>query len=152
MQIKNIEAVILHREDCNEVDKRIIVFSRELGKLRLVARGVRRPKAKLRGHLELFNLVKLQIAGRTICGVETIDSNPKLRENIESLETAFYIASLVVEFSLSEAPDHEMFNLVKYAFSGMISKRDFNNKFLEILGFGGVDVKDIKKFLRSNYE
>ncbi|MDD4332715.1 MAG: DNA repair protein RecO [Patescibacteria group bacterium] len=54
-----LNAIILKREDFRENDSRVIVFSKEKGKLELVARGAKKIKSKLAGHLEPLNLVEI---------------------------------------------------------------------------------------------
>jgi len=50
------EAIILSRTDFGEADRILTLLTPEHGKLRLVARGVRRIKSKLAGGIELFSV------------------------------------------------------------------------------------------------
>jgi DNA repair protein RecO (recombination protein O) len=60
----NTTAIILRRIDFGEADRIITVLTPE-GKLRLIARGVRRVKSKLAGGIELFSISHITyIAGR----------------------------------------------------------------------------------------
>ena len=138
-------AVILKVRDFKDYDRRLTVFSKELGKLRLIARGARKPQAKLGSYLNLFNLVDLEIAGKTIIGAELIDPQFKLRENLDALENALYIAEMVDEFVPLEAPEEKIFALI----AGWPKKEEFENEFLKILGFAGVKTKNLALFLTS---
>jgi len=46
-----VEAIILHADDIFDADRLYLLFSREEGKVRARARGVRRPKSRLAGNL-----------------------------------------------------------------------------------------------------
>lgn len=51
------QGFVLRRHDLGEADRILTLFTRTQGKRRVVARGVRRPKSRLAGHIELFSLV-----------------------------------------------------------------------------------------------
>ena len=58
-------AIILNRRPFAEADSRVVVYSRERGKLDLVARGVKKIKSKLAGHLEPLSLTDIMaVRGR----------------------------------------------------------------------------------------
>lgn len=62
-----VEAVVMRHLDWGEADRLLWLFSRERGKLRAVAKGVRKPRSRKAGHLEPFTRVKLLLArGRDI--------------------------------------------------------------------------------------
>jgi DNA repair protein RecO (recombination protein O) len=56
------KAIILSRQPFRENDCRIIAYSRDRGKIDLVARGTKKISSKLAGHLEPFNLSNLMVA------------------------------------------------------------------------------------------
>lgn len=59
------QGIVLSRTDYGEADRIITVLTPEQGKLRLMARGVRKNKSKLAGGIELFSVSDLTyIAGR----------------------------------------------------------------------------------------
>ncbi|WP_203567115.1 DNA repair protein RecO [Aestuariimicrobium ganziense] len=61
------EAIVLRTHKLGEADRIITLFTRRHGKVRAVARGVRRTSSKFGGRLEPFSHVDLQlVAGRTL--------------------------------------------------------------------------------------
>lgn len=61
------EGILLRRHNLGEADRILTVLCPELGKIRVVAKGVRRGRSKLAGHLEPFVITKLQLAkGRNL--------------------------------------------------------------------------------------
>ena len=54
-----VEAVILQHSDWGEADRLLRIFSREQGKLKIVAKGARRIRSRKAGHLEPVTRVSL---------------------------------------------------------------------------------------------
>jgi DNA repair protein RecO (recombination protein O) len=93
-------AVILKRIDLGEADRIVTLFSREVGKVRAVARGVRRGTSRSAGHLEPFTLSDVMFAvGRgeldVISQVDTLESFRAVREDLSRATHAYYLAELV---------------------------------------------------------
>ncbi len=55
-------AVVLSRHNLGEADRIVTVLTPDRGKLRAVAKGVRRPLSRQAGHIELFSEVDLMLA------------------------------------------------------------------------------------------
>jgi len=51
-----VEAIVLRRRDSGESDRRLTIFSRELGKIDVVAKGAKKPTSRLRGVSEPLNV------------------------------------------------------------------------------------------------
>ncbi|MBU0722099.1 DNA repair protein RecO [Patescibacteria group bacterium] len=61
----NVKAIILNRKNFSEDDSKIIIYSRDSGKLELVARGTKKIKSKLVGHIEPITLSNIMaVRGR----------------------------------------------------------------------------------------
>lgn len=54
-------AIILKKKEIRETDRLYTVYTKEAGKLKLVARGVRKLEAKLASQLETMNIVSLSV-------------------------------------------------------------------------------------------
>lgn len=66
MNQKTSMAIVLSRRDYGEADRILTVITPEHGKLRLIAKGVRKPKSKLAGGIELFSENQLvYVVGRS---------------------------------------------------------------------------------------
>jgi DNA repair protein RecO (recombination protein O) len=93
------EAVVLRRHDFGEADRLLTLYTARSGKLRAIAKGVRRPTSRLGGHLELFTHSNLLIArGRNldiVTQVESIDGFTSLREDLWRTGLAYYVSELV---------------------------------------------------------
>lgn len=53
------QGIILRRGDFRERDERVVLYTREFGKISVIAKGVKRIEAKLRGNLDIFNVVDI---------------------------------------------------------------------------------------------
>lgn len=69
MNGQQTSGIILNRTDYGEADRIITVLTPDQGKLRLMAKGVRKPKSKLAGGIELFSVSDITfIRGRKEIG------------------------------------------------------------------------------------
>ncbi|MEE9216563.1 MAG: DNA repair protein RecO [Anaerolineales bacterium] len=109
------ESIVLRRHDLGETDRIVTFFTPAYGKLRAVAKGVRRPASRKAGHLEPFTRSNLLVAkGRDldiVTQAETIDSYPKLRQDLDRLGQAAYVVELVDRFGVQEAESQALFHL-----------------------------------------
>lgn len=100
-----VTALILRLRDYGEGHKMITLFSREEGKILAVAKGVRKPRARLAGALQHFALAEVHLAmGRrfdVITQVRVLNAYYGLRASIEAFAYANYFAELLDE-SLEE--------------------------------------------------
>lgn len=77
--------VVLRTQKLGESDRIITLLTRERGRIRVVARGVRRTSSKIGSRLEPFNLVDLQcFEGRTLDTVTQVESLAALGAQLSS--------------------------------------------------------------------
>lgn len=109
-------AVILGKYDVGEADRIYVAYTREAGKIRVMAQGVKKPQAKLAGHLENFNLVDLSVVRKNGMGriVGSIVENnfSHLRNNLDALKCAFAAARILDRLTESEEKDAGSFQLL----------------------------------------
>ncbi len=56
------DAIVLRRNNLSEVDKFFVVYTAHVGKVSLMAKGIRKTQSKLAGHMEPGSLVRIMIA------------------------------------------------------------------------------------------
>ena len=102
-RLYRVEAIVLKRTDHGEADRLLTLFSPDLGKLRAIAKGARKPSSRKSGHVELFTHTHLLLAkGRqldVVTQADTLDAFISLRDNLERVGYAYYLAELVDRFS-----------------------------------------------------
>jgi len=107
------EGVVLKQTPLGEADRILVLYTPDMGKVRAVAKGVRRGKSRLAGHLELLNLTSVSVSqGRSLDVVreaEVIDSRRALREDLQRLSKGLYLAELVDSFSVEQSANHVLY-------------------------------------------
>jgi DNA repair protein RecO (recombination protein O) len=115
-RLYNVDAIILRRSDYGEADRLVTAFTAERGKLRLLAKGVRKTKSRKAGHIELFMHARLQVAeGRNwgiVTQAQTVETFRALREDLDKISQAYYLAELVDKFTEEHDPNFAIFELV----------------------------------------
>jgi DNA repair protein RecO (recombination protein O) len=108
--------VVLRTWKLGEADRIVVLFTREHGKVRGVAKGVRRTRSKFGARLEPISHVQLQLhAGRTldtIVQAETIDHHRILREDLDRLAQAVTMLEVVDQLALEGEPDRPLFDML----------------------------------------
>ncbi|MCK4540300.1 DNA repair protein RecO [Candidatus Parcubacteria bacterium] len=129
----NIQAIILNRHIFRENDSRVLVYSKEHGKMFLVARGARSIKSKMAGHIEPFCLSDLMVVrGKNynyIGGAKSGNCFRELKSDLKKLEVAGRSFAILNKIIKEHEVDPKLFFLI--------------NDFLEALS-------DINKNIDSN--
>ncbi|MBS1251513.1 MAG: DNA repair protein RecO [Anaerolineales bacterium] len=109
-------ALILKRQDLGEADRILTLFTPAMGKVRAVAKGVRKITSRKSGHVELFTYSNLLIAkGRNldiVTQAETIKPFRVLREDLARITYAYYIAEVVDHFTEERDENRPLFDLM----------------------------------------
>ncbi len=110
------EGIVLRSMDLGEADRVLTLLTPRLGKLRVIAKGIRRPRSRLGGGLEPFSDVHLVLAvGRTFDVVTQValeDPHLGLRNDLHSTAAAWYLVELADRFCEGSADSHEAFVLL----------------------------------------
>ncbi len=110
------EAIIIKKTKLGEADRILTLYTPHLGKIQAVAKGVRRPRSKLAGHLELLTHSLVSLArGRnidTITGSQTINSFLPLKSELRLTSYALYATELTEQFTADHIENHPLFQLL----------------------------------------
>ena len=114
------DAIVLSRFDLGEADRVLTLITPRDGKLKAIAKGVRRPTSRLGGSLEPFAELRVALArGRTFDVVTQVSVGHawlRLRDSLESAATAWYLAELA-DRSLEERHEAEpLYGLLRRAY------------------------------------
>ena len=116
-RVYKTEAIVLKRTNLGEADSIITLYTPNLGKIRAVAKGVRRPKSKLVGHLELLTQGAFLLAqGQNldiITQSQIIESFQPIKNDLWRTSCAIYISELVDQFSAEEAENYPVYRLLQ---------------------------------------
>lgn len=110
------EGVVLARRNFGEADRILVLYTKNFGRLSLVAKGIRRPKSRKRGHVEVFNKVKFQaVTGRgldLITEAEVIEDFKQIRSSLKKVSLAYYLMEVIGRITHEGEENHEVYNLL----------------------------------------
>lgn len=141
------EAIVLKQFDLGEADKIITFYTRDLGKVRAVAKGVRKSKSTISGLVLPFSYNKvLFYKGKSLYRVNSIESIfhfTQLREDLTKMAYATLMAEIVEKLGLEDEPNEGLFSLLLMGYYQLLKadKSQFNYieliykiRLLEIIG------------------
>ena len=110
------EGVVIRQMPLGEADRILTLCSPDMGKVRAVAKGVRRTKSRLGGHLELLNRASVSVAiGRdldTISEAYAISTFGGIRGDLQRVSRGLYVAELVDCFSFEGNGNQALYSLL----------------------------------------
>ncbi len=122
-RLYRVQAIVLKRSDWGEADRLLTLLTPDRGKLRAIAKGARKPSSRKSGHVELFTHTHLLLAkGKhfdIITQADTLDAFLPLRENLERVGYAYYLAELVDKFLEEGTENRASFNLLLGALAAL---------------------------------
>jgi DNA repair protein RecO (recombination protein O) len=138
-------AFVLHTHPFRETSLIVEAFSREHGRVALVARGARRPRSAVRGLLMAFQPLELGWFGQgemhTLAGVEWSGGQPLLQA--QALLLGYYMNELLLKLLPREDSHPALFNAYSTAVRALAfgepseaSLRRFEKILLKELGYG----------------
>lgn len=110
------EAVVLRTYKLGESDRIIVLATKGRGKVRAVAKGVRKTRSKFGSRLEPLSHIAVQLyEGRnldTVTQVESIDSFRSIREDLDRYSAAVGVLEVVDQISMEEEADVRRFAML----------------------------------------
>lgn len=138
------QGIIIRRQNFFETDRLLTIYTKDYGKIKTIAKGVRKPLSRFVGHLELFYLSDFIVAkGKNldiITGADLREKFDNLRQDKEIINYAYYISELIYRLIQEDLVNQEIFNLLKRTFYGLDTANKekmlcyFELKLFDILG------------------
>ncbi len=137
---------MLRRRDLGEADRILTLFTPDHGKLRATAKGIRKPRSRKAGHLELFTRTALLIhKGRdldVITQAQLVDAHRPLREDLLRGAYAAYAVELLDRFTPERQEHRDMYDLLRRALTWIdrasdlgLAARFYELRLLGLAGF-----------------
>lgn len=152
-------AFLLHQSPYRETSSLLELFSRDFGRIGLIARGARRPKARLRAVLQPFQPLLVSWIARgdlgTLTAAEIVPGPAALPSRL--VYSAYYMNELLVRLTRRHDPHTGLFEYYADALASLCQQqaetrvlRLFEKNLLDELGYGldltrtvdGVEVTD----------
>ena len=147
----------------SEADKIIVMYSKEKGLIKGVAKGIKKTSSKLGGRMDLLVANKMMInKGRTldtICQAEALNTFFNLRSDMNKLFYAMYCCEIVSNFGIENDPNSEEIYNLFYTFLEQLSRSKtkeqsmlcvlrFQLKIMNISGYS-LELKDCVKCVKE---
>lgn len=145
------DAINLKSYNLSEADKIIVMYSKDKGLIKGVAKGVKKPKSKLGARMDLLVANKLMLyKGKNldrICQAEALNTFHKTRQNMDKIFYSMYVSEVVSNFGIEDDPcSAEVYELLYKALDKisaaeslveiLIAVIKFQLKMMQISGFG----------------
>src|SRR4051794_37627927 len=139
-------AVVLKRMDLGEADRILTFYSRDHGKVRAVARGIRRGTSRSAGHLEPFTVTDVMFAvGRdldVVSQADTLEAFRAIREDLVLTTHAYYLVEVVDLLTEEKLENQAVFDVLVDSFRQLTQAADvrmvligFQLRLLDALGY-----------------
>ena len=143
--IQKCEGIVIRRTDYGENNKIITIFTRELGKVGVMARGANKPNSRLASVTQLFYygyfLIQKSSGLGSLSQGESVDSFRHIREDIMCTAYASYIVELLDKGTEDRKPNPYLFELlyqtlhcINEGFDPEVLKAIFEMKMLSVFG------------------
>jgi DNA repair protein RecO (recombination protein O) len=127
------QGFILKKVDRGEADRLFTVYTKDFGKLELLARAVRKIKSKLRAGLELFYLSEIEfIQGKThktLTDAILINNFKNLRKDLTRLTIAYKISEVFDRLVRGQESDKKLWQLLNETFTKL---NDYQSSITEV--------------------
>lgn len=138
--------IILRRIDYGEADRIITFLTRDYGKVRLIAKGVRKSKSKLAGGIELFSVSELHfISGKgdigTLVSTRLVKHYGEIVKDLNRTELAYAMLK-TIDKTLEDTAGDEYFDVLHESLAALdnpsivpvLSELSFQMRTLQLLG------------------
>lgn len=117
VKIAKVEGIVIRTTDYGETNKIVTIYTREAGKIAVMANGAKKPKSKFTGITQLFTYGHFLVTqsngmGRLQQGGEIIHFFRGIREDIFKTAYASYLAELIDRVTEDKQPNPFMFELL----------------------------------------
>lgn len=148
MPVFTTEGIIVKRSNFGEADRILTVVTPFKGKIKVVAKGVRRITSRRGGNVELLNKVRLHIFQNKgmpiLTEAESIETFPKIKNDLTFSTYGSHLAELAEKLLPEDQSNPAVYNLLATALllletnPRQIFIRAYEVKLLTILGYWGV--------------
>ncbi len=93
------KAFVLRKIDLKEADELVTLFSLDKGKIKVIAKGIKKARSRNVGNLELLNLIEVYlIPGKQfeiVTQVKVLESFQELKSDLDQISVLYYLAELI---------------------------------------------------------
>lgn len=116
MKSYKVEGIVIKRKSFGEADRLLTIFTKKYGKIKVLAKGVRRITSRRGPNVELFNQVGLEIhEGRTfdiLIEAQVVNTFQSIRKNLDLVGLAFHVCEVVDGLCPEKAAHPRVYDLM----------------------------------------
>ena len=146
------EGIVLKKVESGEADFLFTIYTKDFGKIRALARGVKKEGAKLKGHLELYSLSNISFVlgknGERLTQARLLNFWPSLRYSWKRLTLVGQLLEMVDKNCGEGDKDESIWLLLLGSLNFLeqqempdanlsLFSRDFSKRLSMCLGYGG---------------
>lgn len=124
MRFTQVNAIVLKRLNVGEADRILVVYSKELGKIRVIAKGVRKITSRRAAHLEVFSQVNMIIRDSKtlpyVGEVSSLYSFTTLHKSFRKIAIAYHLSEILDRI----LPEREKNEYIYNMFSSFLKALD----------------------------
>lgn len=145
MRVFKTEGIIIKRKNFGEADRILTIFTKRHGKIKIIAKGVRKITSRRSSHVELLNLCVIGVhEGKMpiLTEAESLNHHSNLKNDLKKAGYGFYICELIDGMLAEQQENRAVFGLLERTLLELEIIKDprplikkFEEEMLILLGF-----------------
>lgn len=112
-RVVTVEAIVLKRRNVGEADRLLTLFTKRDGKMRILAKGVRKVSSRRGPHIEVFNRIKATLHDKkTLTEVVPLETFEMLRKDLRRVSAAYYLCEVIDGLLPVDQPHEDIYDLL----------------------------------------
>jgi len=133
------EGLVIKRKNVGEADKIVTIFSKNQGKISVLAKGVRKVSSRRAGNLELLHQIKFFASGNgklpVITEAATLTSFKKVKTDLRKLGLAYLLLELIDQFLPEGQENTTLYNQLILFLEGINQSESFEKDKVLVASF-----------------
>jgi len=141
------QGIILKKADLNEVDQLLYVYTKELGKVNISAKGTKKIESKLRYSIEPISLVQfILVQGKNSLILKDAAIKNQflnIKKDLEKIKIIKKIINIIDEAIIGQEKDEDIWELILLTFKSINNHKidlktvisDFQKNLIQLLGY-----------------
>ncbi len=158
-----LRGIVIRKTESGEHHLMVTVYTKELGKVRVLAKSAKKNTSKQAGHLDLFNLVDfVAVPGKSypiITQAQSLENFLGVKSSFAKMMTGFFILEVFHRLVYEEEHDPALWNFLNEQLNilndmekseAQLMLDDFKKGLLNVLGYHHhIDKQEVDYFLQS---
>lgn len=158
-----LRGIVIRKTESGEHHQLVTVYTKELGKVRVLAKGAKKNTSKQAGHLDLFNVVDfVAVPGKNYPLMTQAQSSENflgIKSTFSKLMAGFFVLESFHRLIYEEEQDLNLWNFLNEQLNKLngleksevrIMLTEFKKELISVLGYHQeIDIQEIDYFLQS---